>query len=374
MGIIRSKNVILVVVFIVTVFTFPIFFGLIMQQPTENPNFGPIFKNQIAKEKPDYIFIGNSVVLSRIDPQIIAKYTNNSKAYLLVEGNDWSAIWYLKFKNSLIASKHLPKAVFFIFEDDDLTIQNGVSVTARYICKTQRNSLEDEGIFDEILQKNHTPLTLLKYFTAEIYSNCFWNRFASIVSWYIETIQLIFVLPEYAQHHIYNRFNNADIADEQTLNQQDMTEAKNSLINKVNNIFILDNLRDNNQADSHLPKINARMDFSATIDLSFLPHIVQLGKLHNVPMVFVRAQRSPVENNPDRNPQKVAKYVQDLKAYFSEHNIRFYDFSGDSFITADMYKDVSHIKVEYKPAYTKHFIEMFPDIFPNSPTKNTATY
>lgn len=360
---ISYKKTILASVFIATVLISPIFIGLSIQRPADNPNFGPIFKNQIAKEKPDYIFIGNSIVLSRIDPKIITKNTTNSKSYLLVEGNDWSAIWYLKLKNSLIASAHRPKAVFFMFENDDLTIQNNISVTARYICKTQRNSHDDETIFDEILQKNHSPLTLLKYYTAKVYSNCYWNQLSAIFGWYVETIQLIFTLPEYAQHHIYNRFSPKQTSAKQPQNQQDITSVKESFISKINDIFTMDKLRTTTLTENHLPDINKKLDFTANIDKSFLPHIVRLGRQHDIPMVFVRVQRSPFMVEPNSNPQKVARYVQDLKAYFAEHNLRFHDFSGDPFITEEMYKDVSHIRVEHRPAYTKHFIEAFPDIF-----------
>ncbi|MBF0417638.1 MAG: hypothetical protein HQL86_05245, partial [Magnetococcales bacterium] len=57
---------------------------------------------QLKSLQPDYVFVGSSTLLSRIDPEQIALLRPGTRAYLLGEVGSMSALWYLWIKNSLL--------------------------------------------------------------------------------------------------------------------------------------------------------------------------------------------------------------------------------------------------------------------------------
>jgi hypothetical protein len=75
----------------------------------------------ISTRDPDFIFIGNSLLDGRINPDLIETLTNGGKVDVLMTPGTASAVWYLTLKNQIIQSGAQPKTVFIIFETDDLT-------------------------------------------------------------------------------------------------------------------------------------------------------------------------------------------------------------------------------------------------------------
>ena len=84
-------------------------------------------KAKLEKIQPDFIFIGNSMLDSRIDPDYFQESTGK-KIYIIWHGGIMSSVWYLIMKNVIVVSEVKPKTVFIFFRDK---VYYQISVHAR---------------------------------------------------------------------------------------------------------------------------------------------------------------------------------------------------------------------------------------------------
>ena len=82
--------------------------------------FRPGRITDLQRVQPSYVFIGDSMLGTRIDAAYLASLIGQDVMFLDRAGTG-SAYWYLAFKNLLIPSGVRPKVVFFFFRDLNMT-------------------------------------------------------------------------------------------------------------------------------------------------------------------------------------------------------------------------------------------------------------
>ena len=77
----------------------------------------------LRKGNPGWVFIGDSMLGTRIDPQYLGRNstTGNELVSFLYHAATGPAWWYLAFKNQLVASGVKPRMTFIFFRDTNLT-------------------------------------------------------------------------------------------------------------------------------------------------------------------------------------------------------------------------------------------------------------
>ena len=70
---------------------------------------------------PDYVFIGNSMLESRIDVERFQELADGPKVISLVDSGLGASAWYLRLKNHVIAPGAKPETVFIFSRDSALT-------------------------------------------------------------------------------------------------------------------------------------------------------------------------------------------------------------------------------------------------------------
>jgi hypothetical protein len=286
----------------------------------------------IKQSNPDYIFIGNSMLDSRINPDHLYVLTGK-KSFLLWRGGVETAVWYLMLKNLIIPSGVRPQAVFIFFRDTFLT-EPQFRTEGVYRNDIRSFSMDNETVLDGILRKDKSIRELFAGRIGDLYpilENKFQEVIANISEACIKRMCKIF--------------------------------SRNFEISQVNTILNFSNFRHIETDGENIAVESAiNYNFTAALPGSFLPRMIKLAKENHVPLVFIRVQRRPVNNMPPVQSPVLKQYVKELADYLKQENMGFYDFTGDPRITLDMYGSGDHIDKNKKKLYTEFFADTLKDM------------
>jgi hypothetical protein len=77
---------------------------------------------QFESAAPELVFLGNSLLDNRIDPDVFTELTGKPTVSLAIEGTA-PGIWYLQLTNIVAAAQNSPATVFIFFHDDLIPVQ-----------------------------------------------------------------------------------------------------------------------------------------------------------------------------------------------------------------------------------------------------------
>ena len=272
----------------------------------------------------DNVFIGNSLLLTRIDPDYLSELTGSTSVSLAVEGTA-PGVWLLQLWNVVTAVENPPSEIFVFFHDDLITRQSEFTGAEDSVLveKLSNSDTASFGFFD--LSK----LSLkdkIKYAFTSIYPIA--NSNSNQQSQPISSIGAALV----------------------GYNDQEFTDAAEST-------FSFANIRD--QAGIiQQPKFHG--DFYDVIDDSFLPELIRATDDINANLTIVRVAARPNTDGSPNEPESLARYSSDLSIYLFAKDVRYVDMtrhveSGD--IDAAMYYDGYHLKNRFRQTYTEFFAE-----------------
>lgn len=284
---------------------------------------GPIADLQTLK--PSYVFIGDSMLGTRIDPGYLAGLTGQDVA-LLARAGTGSAYWYLAFKNYLIASGMRPKVTFFFFRDLNMT-DPLFRLTGPYRWSIDEVAEAREPALDDVIATRTRGA---------------WFRVHNLVNaWYdVDRANA------WAERQLY---------DGPARLWTDDDPSRRQWLDTLNyDLMGLEKLRPMAAADLQAAE-DAEADFAENMPRSVLPLIVDLAKQHNLHVCFVRVQRRPVNNRPPPQSERLEQYVEDFRRYAEANGMSLHDDTGDPAQTLAMYEDGDHIARAHRQRYTRQF-------------------
>lgn len=315
---------------------------------------------EIIKENPEFVFVGNSLVATRMDEQKLEQLTGK-KVYLLKEGGTYSAIWYLKFKNYLVASGVKPKAVFFFFRMEELIIPDR-NIDRKFLASIQKVSHDDEPVMDYVLNSNRTLKNRIEEYATNFYSI---RVITPVLLDLMESIALTPIFKDDIRFILNRHFKtNPNLMTDNE--KQRYVTNRNLFVSQVNFTFSFESKNLRKRTPSNLnetEKEPIRLEFSDDPHKSFVPHIVQLAKENDIPLVFIKIQTIPPADGNFHISKSNMKYLEDFEKYLADNNVFFYDLTGDPEITRDMYDDNVHIGANDREKYTEIFYRRLSNIF-----------
>lgn len=279
--------------------------------------------------QPDFVFVGNSMVESRIDIPTLSELTE-AKVALLTDGGSSSARWYLYLKNYLVPSGVKPKRVFLFFRDWSLSLPF-FRLTGAYRDRTEQAMSKDDRLVRRFMDQADGigGGSSLEKLLLAVYSVQRWNT----------------AIRESATEDLVKLLSLGD-ADEDELDDD------------LEDTFAVKNLRRDLAVD--LPDLEEDEEpmFSADPQESFLPHIITLARREAIPLVLVRVKRRP-DRDQDSPEQaaRLTRYMTELRTYVESNGVPLFDESNDPQIPLDWYADGDHIAEEHMADYTRHFHE-----------------
>ncbi|MFC1474635.1 hypothetical protein ACFLQK_01200 [bacterium] len=316
----------------------------------------PIYK--LRERRPEYVFLGNSMLRTRINPGHMSKLLGGPRVYLFDSNDKYSAHWYLQLKNHLVRSRVKPRAVFILFRDNILT--NPEKYThGKWLLDIERLSLKDEPAVREIIYDNRSTKEKMAAEVNNIYDSLayrenFENIITGITFLHISPDLLIFNIGE-----TFAVFSDWEFTWKKIAESSDFRKD-------VNVLFDYKNLRHEKSVREalflNIEPISVAFNFNERNKESFLPHIIELGKEHDLNLVFIRVQKRP---DPTRRNSCVKRqYVRSLRSYIEDNGFVYYDFNGDKKLPYKVYRDgIGHIAPRYKKYYTELFIQRLSFVF-----------
>lgn len=293
--------------------------------------YDPTFRDDLRNLRPSYIFIGDSMLGSRIDPAHMRRVIKQPTWWVMQPGTG-SAYWYLAFKNHVLGAGLKPKVVFFFFRDYNLTnlmfrLEDGFRWSVDTVAGPEEPEL-DEAIARRITGPWHAVHRAVEGF--------------------------------------YGSAPVAAVADaalrDEAVRWQVGARRQERFQKQLNDLFGLDRLRPLEAADMAAAEAQLA-DFDRNLPRSILPEIIALGREHRIRLVFVRVQRRPRPDGPPEQTPALEQYIRDLRAYLEANGAVFHDDTGDPDYTLDWYKDGDHTGGWTRRSYTELFARKLAAVF-----------
>lgn len=285
--------------------------------------------NEINAKRADYVFIGNSMLGTRIDENTLDARLGKNCCYILWTGGAESAWEHQALKNEVIASAHRPKVVFVFFRDTYLT-QVSYRSNDAYWWKIERLSHDDEPELMRAMRESRTWQEQLEYDFGLLYPI---QKRREAAAYALEWLASLAVGSERIPYGM-------------------------PIASRYNELFELGQMKNVETADDFAAGGGEffNYDFDARLPHSLLPSMIKLAKDAGISLVFVRVQRRPTPQGPAPQSPQLIRYVAKLRAYVIGNGAGFYDFTGDPELTLDHYLDGDHIRADWKPASTELFL------------------
>ena len=304
---------------------------------------GPRFDNlidtthsdTIAKQCPDAILLGNSMVGVNVDTAALSNSLGKS-LYPIVYNGSASALWYLSIKNNILASPCKPRAIIVLFRDTILTVPQ-YNVNGNYVETLDTLAHAEEHLLIERAYVN------------------FANPFDLFAQRYLPPYRL----GNEARIHINNllqyfppRLFHCD---------QPCVDAN---FQKTFNFLALmapRNIDAAAQIESSLYSERA-LDFHGQVEQSFLPEIIRMCRENGVHLILVRGKTVYFDSHP--KPAALDEYMRDLKEYLSQNKVSFEDLELDTHLTAKDFADPFHVFPEARSIYTQMLVKALSPLLP----------
>jgi len=297
------------------------------------PPFNPLPLEEMSQSHPECVFIGNSMMYTRIDPTTLQGLIGSDAIYFIYSHGSASAHWYLNLKNYIAPLKTKPKKVFIFFRDNNLTLPN-LQTTGKYEDALLTTAHAKEPLLDALLLKHNS-------FKDKVFS-----LFAR-------------AYPSLNKNRTYNGKLSKLIAVALTGGK---TSADQLLAN-INDRLNVKHFRDFGVTPPTTEVAYDELDFATSYQKSFLPHIIDLAKENNVELVFIRVKRRPTGEASHEFKTHLNMYMANLRSYIEANAMQLIDFNDTPGLTLDKYGEGDHIGKEYLVWYTELFYNKTKQIY-----------
>jgi hypothetical protein len=302
------------------------------------PYIGDMVHRQLQRKNPEFVFIGNSMLWSRIDDETLEQLLDHKNVHSIVNFGGMSAFLYLSFKYLLLPAQVNPKRVFFFFRDTTLT-QPKIFTTGPYIeGLLQKVCPMPDPVYEHLVRGDSSSLSTVVY------------------RWF----KRLFPIQENGK---ILREVISQAALSMTIPGKNKGDRRIRLRKVINDRFSLDKTG-TGKGKQGQPWAGGgeNYDFKGMLNISFLPEIIKLARKNHVRIAFIRVQRRPPETGYIKDPPEMKSYLKELKEYLTLNHVDFYDFTDDPELPLSMYAMGDHIAEpkQYTPIFfqrVKHLLQ-----------------
>ncbi len=291
------------------------------------PSFDQASLDRLNSVQPEFVFLGNSLLETRIDPNRLNELLNDRAAVSLAVEGSQSAVWYLQLK-SLVAASDSPPDTVFVFFHNDLITKPQEALDGRNSDLIESLVTGDGAEFEEILDSSRTAHQKT-----------------------VATLQQVYPLQE---HGTAARDGLSEAAAAL------FPSSRSELSSRADDAFAFQHRREPEVTDE-LPE--ASKPFQEAVSNSFLPTMLQVAEEAGIRLVFVRVQARPNEDGSPNQSESMRFYAQDLGYYLKANGADYVDFTGNPAVDAALYYDSFHIRQRYLLDYTELFFREMAEYF-----------
>lgn len=271
---------------------------------------------RIAAKKPQVVLLGNSMLGRGVD-EMGFEILTGKKTLKFWTGGGASAWWYLTMKNVICQAK--PETVILFFRDQYLT-----EPTFRVNGKSKPH-------MDDMCDEKEPVLERIAYTEKMNPASYFLHQY----------------LPLYAKRDRAHNKIQALIRNSSTglLLNMPRGAAKKAVARVFDNKNMNQELLTIRQLNAEKAEGIDAFNFKKRLGHSFLPHIIEIAKKHDINLVFVRVKKRR-DLEPDKEPEELKVYIRELTAYLKDQNCVFQDYTYDPKLKLEHYADGDHLNPE----------------------------
>jgi len=312
---VTPQSVVLLAAMIIVVLVIPAVLG--RSSTAEEFDRSPIDELNIAN--PEIIFLGNSLLDSRIDSEYISQITGHKSISLAIDGTG-PGVWYMQLRNIIGAMTNKPDTVFIFFHDDLITRQ--ISFTGS----------KDPGLIERLTDPDRPP------------DRSVTTTHRNIAQRATEKLAVIYPISSYAFRQHFINFAGARLVGMEPGDIQTEADQLSASSHKREQAAIIQQ-----------PSFHGT--FETTLPNSYLPALIQTASNIDVELVLVRVAARPNDDGSPNEPNDLARYSSDLGYYLAGQGIKYLDLTGHLGIDAAMYYDGYHLKHRFRSYHTELFAE-----------------
>ena len=296
----------------------------LVQQPFDDK---PV--KRLQRLRPDCVFVGDSMLGSRIAPATLREVSDMSCALLPYPGSG-TALWFLVSKNIVAAQAHPPRWMIIFFRDKQLTMP-GHRTGERY-----RNGLEmcmqgDEPLFQSILtftQRDTEP--------------------------WMERFLDDFYLVQRKRKDWQKKLQYGAL--KATVAQPERAEVREAAAYIFKPRYTRAEKEENAARDGEISLDLESHEFQKNVAQSFLPAILEVAQRSHIRLLFYRVKRRPRDSDtPVVDKPDLQKYAQELREYLSARGALLVDETTDPEVSFAYYAGDDHVQESMMAPYTKLF-------------------
>ena len=305
--------------------------ALLDQGPLPRKPFDDQPVRLLKKTQPQCVFLGDSMLDSRLDEATLNSVADRPCAVLARQGSS-SAVWFLMLKNVLAGQPQPPPTVVVFFRNRQLTLP-AHRAEGTHHWRLESVMRDEEPVVEELVGaavRAQTPLLdrlSLAAYPVQRRRDDWQGR---VQSW---ALDLVAGSREYTGIRARAR---------------EIFSAKNLRADEQQDFEAMEGGQSGLDADDH--------EFGSSVEHSFLPHMLQIAQAKGIRLVFFRVKKRPGENGElvSESPTAPA-YQAALRAYLEKAGATLVDETRDAEVTLDFYGSGDHVKTAMEKRYTEMF-------------------
>ncbi len=292
------------------------------------------YQDNLVKDNPDLVLIGDSVLAMGVDSGQLARQTGVSADAIGIPGSA-SAVWYLLMKHIIITAPHKPHYVIVVFRDTILTVPD-YRVNGKYFA-----------LLDELANTDDTVVTQ-KAFIQQMSPIEKWaDRFVPVYGSRLRVRETV----DYYIRYTLSGLAGCDQKCNDDANYSvflDLNLDSNMLVEAIATA----------EAYLYTPE---QMAFSTQLDKSFLPDIVRMAKENNIQLILMRTKHLDMPTEATE-PAALKGYIGALNQYAVQNDLIMLDFSHEERLTNDLFVDTHHLTPAGQSVFTEMLAEALKPI------------
>jgi hypothetical protein len=306
------------------IFTVPI---LLITGSEQKAPFNNAWLDEINTTAPDTVFIGNSMIASRLDQKRFSQLTGGARAKVIWIPGSNPREWYLMLKYSVLPAKAPPRTVVMAF------------LNREFLDSSRGLASENHRERVEALTPSHTGLDPV-FEKLVLGHPTKGDKFTAFLRDRLRVGVQRYVWRDYIGNVAFQ-------VSQDTTNYQSIPKNRriNVLLNHINTRLGFTHLRD----DIYFLRMEQKRDpsnydFEQLLPGSFLPHIVRLCRDAGIRLLLVRIKPRPFSDGhiAADNPRNKA-LIHDLETYLSDQGVHFLNLRGEPGITRELFGSGDHI-------------------------------
>jgi hypothetical protein len=293
--------------------------------------FDTLPREKLAQETPDVVLLGDSMLETRIDEEVLQKVAGVELEKMPYPGSG-SASWWLILKNYIAPQPDPPRTLVIFFRNMQLTLAD-YNTDGRYRRRLEPLMSDNgEPFLEDVLRSGRKEDD---------------GRLFSLAQklYPVQKHQLEW------QEKIYAR----------ALILSTPPKERSTVRKRTDRLFSPRNLRADAgpyvEGDESMTGLDvAGHDLKTVLPDSLLPALLDLARQKKIRLVFFRVKRKPQDDGrPVAEAGYLQAYMAALEDYLRAAGVTFIDETTDPEIGRDFYGGDDHLRADRRAEYTRHF-------------------